>query len=450
MRSVLTLAYDFPPLGGAGVQRNLKFARYLPLHGYRSVVLTGPGAAAGRWAPRDEELAAEVGEAAVHRVPGPAPAEPTGWSRRAGVWLRRPTPFATWWRDGAVSVGLRAGAVVDVIHASMTPWESGEAAARLARLLGVPWVADLRDPWALDEMTVYPTALHRRLELERMRRVLGAADGVVMNTPEAARRALEHVPGLRGRPVVAIPNGYDGEDFRGPLAPREDGRFRIVHTGYLHTELGLQQRSRSRLRDVLGGAAPGLDILTRSHVVLLDGLDRLVARRPGLRERIEVVLAGVLSPADERAAANRAVRVTMPGYLSHSQSVGLLRSADLLFLPMHDLAPGARATIVPGKTYEYLASGTPILAAAPPGDAHDLLARSGRAEVCAPTDAAGLAAAVERALERPSAPVRTPDADDPIAAYERRRLTGELAAFLDRVVGGSRVRSPRDLTSTIT
>ena len=59
-----------------------------------------------------------------------------------------------------------------------------------------------------------------------------------MNTPEAARRVRERFPELAGKAVVAIPNGFDADDFAGPAPARDDGTFRIVHTGYLHTAFG--------------------------------------------------------------------------------------------------------------------------------------------------------------------------------------------------------------------
>ena len=113
-----------------------------------------------------------------------------------------------------------------------------------AGTLARPWIADLRDPWALDEMTVYPTSLHRRLELKRMRDLLGKADGVVMNTPEAARRLVTSMPELGCKTVIAIPNGWESADFAAPEPHRADGAFRIVHTGNLHTELGRVLLSR--------------------------------------------------------------------------------------------------------------------------------------------------------------------------------------------------------------
>src|SRR5205823_1977284 len=78
--------------------------------------------------------------------------------------------------------------------------------------------------------------------------------------------------------------------------------------------------------------------------------------------------------------------IRFSGYVSHHESVELIRTADLLFLPMHNLPAGKRSRIVPGKTYEYMATGRPILAAVPEGDARDYLEKSGTAFICKPDD----------------------------------------------------------------
>jgi glycosyltransferase involved in cell wall biosynthesis len=125
----------------------------------------------------------------------------------------------------------------------------------------------------------------------------------------------------------------------------------------------------------------------------------------------------------------------MPGYLSHDQTLELIRTADLLFLPMHDLPAGVRAGIVPGKTYEYLGSGRPILAAVPDGDARDLLEEAGGAILCRPPDVDALATAIAGQLERfrsgGAAPTPRPEV---VARYEYGRLAGQLAAVFDRVL----------------
>lgn len=436
MTRVLFLAYHFPPIGGCGVQRSVKFVRYLPVNGFEPVVLTGSGKTDDRWTPPDETLVAKVSKGIeTRRVPGPEPSARTGWRRRADRLLDLPSPFARWWTEGAVRVGRDVGRDVELIHAVLGPYETAEAAARLSRELGKPWIADLQDPWALDEMWMYPSALHRRRDLRRMGALLGSAGAIVMNTPEAARRLRRHFPELERTRVAVIPNGFDAADFAGPPPKREDGRFRIVHTGTLHTEAGRRHRKTRRLRRLLGGApVPTVDIFTRSHAFLLQAVAGLVAEEPALRPTLDVCFAGVLTEEDRRLAAGSPV-VRFTGYLPHGETITLIRSADILFLPMHDLPPGTPAGIVPGKAYEYLAAGRPILAAVPDGDARDLFTEAGTGRLCRPSDASGMAAVIRSELERwrsgvpPPAPV-----PEVVARYERRRLTDELAVLYAHVL----------------
>ena len=129
------------------------------------------------------------------------------------------------------------------------------------------------------------------------------------------------------------------------------------------------------------------------------------------------------------------------GYLAHSKAIELMRSADLLFLPMQDLPSGTRAGLVPGKTYEYLASGRPILAAVPDGDARDLLAAAGDVYLCRPADVTAIVNAIEHAVGRwRTGASFLPRGPDVLAPYERRYQTRQLAALLDGVVGGGRSR----------
>lgn len=432
---ILYLAYHFPPIGGAGVQRNAKFVRYLRGHGYEPLVLTGPGGATDRWTPEDETLHADVPSGTrILRVPGPEPEITGGWRSRAEKALLLETPFSRWWNSRALEAARELGPEVDAIFGSLVPYDAAEGAAAIAKELGKPWIADLQDPWALDEMWVYPTSAHRRRDLARMRRLLNTASAVIMNTPEAARRTRERFPELADR-VWSIPNGFDPPDLDVEPAPRRPGTFRIVHTGFFHTDIGLRLRATRRYRRFLGGALGGVDILTRSPVYLLEAIDRLLAADPSLASRLEVIFSGVLSDVDKELAARSPV-VRTTGYLSHHETVAFTRSADLLFLPMHDLPEGSPAGITPGKTYEYLGSGRPILAAVPDGDARDLLTAAGTALLCRPSDVGAMAEIIAAQMERvrrgePSPPPRP----EVIGPFERRRQTGDLARVFDAVIG---------------
>jgi glycosyltransferase involved in cell wall biosynthesis len=440
VRKLLFHSYHFPPIGGSGAQRPLKMARHLSELGYEPVVVTrGLAEREDRWAPVDRTLAAEIPAGLdIRRVPAAEPEPTARWRPLAERWLGVRDRWTAWWIDASYRAGLDCGADADLIYVWMQPYASAEAGARLSRSLGKPWVADLGDPWALDEMIVHPSRLHRRAELRRMGRVLSTAAAVVMSTPEAADRLVRTFPDLAGRPVVAIPNGFDRDDFTGSPPARKDGAFRIVHTGYLHTELGEQHRRRRLLRRALGGSAPGLDIISRSHFFLIEAIDRLLDREPRLGESIELHLAGVLNETDRRVAMRCPV-VTMHGYVSHAESIELMRAADLLFLPMHTLPAGERATIVPGKTYEYLASGTPILAAVPDGDARDILADAGNAILVRPDDVMGMAHGILREFERRRTGA-APMGPDPhvVSRFEYATLARELAGVFDSVLATGR------------
>jgi glycosyltransferase involved in cell wall biosynthesis len=440
MRNVLFLAYFFPPLGGPGTQRSAKLVRDLPAHGYQPLVVTGPGASTDRWDPEDATLMADVpDDVRVVRVEGAPPPN----ASRTQRWLDVMPPIWRWWVDGAVEAARPLLSEVDVIYAGMGPYQTAFAAARLAGESGIPWIADLRDPWALDEMQIYPTAMHRRRTLARMRGVLASAHAIVMNTPEAATALQDAFPELGMKLVRSIPNGYDAADFPPRLGPPRtpDGRFRIVHSGSLHTDDGLRQARRRRMHDVLGGAKP-VDVLARSHVHLVAALRELAQRVPQIGDAIELHLAGVVTEADRAVAAG--TNTIVHGYLDHLASVELVRSADLLFLPMHDLPAGHRARIVPGKTYEYLASGRPILAGVPDGDARDRLLRAPTATVCRPTDVAALAEAVALEARHVLEHGPRPDAQPEIATgYERALAARALAEVLDRLTSRVRTLHPR-------
>ena len=438
---VLWLAYYFPPAGGAGVQRSVSLCRELPRHGVAPVVVTGP-ARSDRWTPEDTSLAAE---APVHRVATPEPpaAFREGPLVRAGL---RPRRWDRWWCEGALAEGRAAIAAsgARAIVATMSPFASAPVAARLAQETGLPWIADLRDPWALDEMQVYPSAWHRSREVARMRRLLATTAAVVANTQIAGRRIAAACPEAPAPDV--IPNGFDPADFAGPSPERSDDRFRIVHSGSLHTHLG--RRLHHRRLAFRGGMAARVDVRTRSHAYLLEALAGLPQ---AIAAPIELHLAGVLSADDAAvtAASGAAGMVRAHGYLPHRDAVALVRSADLLFLPMHHLPDGEEATIVPGKTYEYLASGRPILAAVPPGDAAHLVRASGRGTVCAPDDVAGMRRAVASALAAEGGPNEAPDLDLDRLAWPARaarfaevlgRITRRRAALA--VVGAALVGVP--------
>jgi len=438
MVPVLFIAYHFPPVGGAGVQRSQKFVRYLPAEGFLPIVITGPGPSADHWTPNDDKLSGELSDdVKVYRASGPVPASNGKLSSKIGRWLGVREEFSRWWTRAGEEVAARSMDGSKLVFASMSPFSTAEFAGNIARRYRIPWIADLRDPWALDEMQIYPSRIHRSVERNRMARALSSAAGIVMNTPEATSALLHAFPSLKEKPVATITNGYDAADFAGPVTQKK-GKFRIVHTGYLHTEMGLQVQRRRRAYELLGGMESGVNIATRSHLVLIKAIERWAVQRPEILADLELTFAGVVTAQDKAAAETsligRCARFT--GYVSHKESVQLVRTADLLFLPMHNLPAGKRSRIVPGKAYEYMASGRPILAAVPEGDARDFLERSGSALLCRPDDVEGMAAHLNQVYSdwKLGQSASVPDWEF-ISRFERSELTRELARFFNRVLG---------------
>ena len=431
MRRVLFLARQFPPIGGAGVHRTLGSVTHLHEHGYRPVVVTGVAGHRDRWEPRDEELLARVpSDVEIHRLEG---AEPPGPASRLERLRGVAPPWVRWWQEESARLATRVGRDADVIYASCLPYETAFAGARVASALGRPWIADLEDPWALDEMRPQPSRAHAAIALRQMRSALATASAVIMAAPEAAERVKAAMPELAARvTVTAIPIGYEPADFAFAPEPRPPGTFRIVHTGSMHTDLGEHLRRTRGRRRLLGGTAPGLDIVTRSHVFVAQAIERAIAADPALEGRVELHLAGELTPGDRAACEGRPF-IRTPGLLGHRETVALMRSADLLFLPMHDLPAGSRAGLIPYKTFEYLAAGRPILAAVPDGDVRDMLGRLPQVTLVRPPDVGAMAEAIARRAAA-AADGREPDAEPP-AEYERARCVARIADVIDGVAG---------------
>lgn len=438
--TLLVVAYHFPPVGGAATQRALGLVHHLPHYGFRTIVLTGPGATADFWSPPDEVLVSDIpDEVEVVRVRGREPLPSTGVRRRLQRVAARPTAFRRWFAAAAIEAASLLPERPDVVLAELVPYDVSEGVVGLSRELGCPWVADLHDPWALDEMWLYPTWLHRKLDERRMARVLSTAAAVVMNTDEAVLRVRSHFRELRDVSVTAIPSGYDARHFARERPPRDAGKFRIVHTGTMHLASGLDHRRKRRWRELTGGMpVRGVDFVPRSHYYLVEAIERLVEEDPSLSERLELLLVGPTTSADDELSM-RFPFVRRLGFRTYAETLELVRSADLLFLPMHALPDGVRAGLVPTKTYEYLASGRPILAAVPLGDARDLLEAAGTATVCLPTDSGAIADAVRSRVEAWQSAQPPPRAETGLVS---RLEYGQLAARLAAVLRAAAEKGP--------
>ncbi len=446
MRRVLMILYYFPPSGGPGVQRGLKFVRYLPEFGWEPIVLTvGENA---DFMVRDETLCREIPPGLrVVRTRCPefyglyrtvtqqsgASLDVTSQShgeqrpvRRMLRWLRGAifVPDGRMaWTPFAVSAGVRLlrESRCQVIFSSGPPFTCHAIGRALHRRSRLPWVADYRDPWTT--ATFYPArpAFARKLDLRLEAACIRAAacniavgDGMVAEL----RRRYPDLPPERFR---VIPNGYDPADFA-HIPYQAPDTFRITHAGSLFR-----------------GRAPEL---------FLQAIEELMGDEPGFAASVRLCFAGRIDGEVERRLTGSPLGpiCELPGYLPHRQSIELLRRSRLLLLAVGTDAQSQ--SMVTGKLFEYLAAEVPILALAPQaGDAARLLARSGAGWVFAPDDGVGIREHL-RGLWRAYRAAQAVGTDcahplqfgltrneEEIASYSRRELTRRLADSLAACAG---------------
>lgn len=423
-RRLLLLAHFFPPLGGGGVHRALSFVRYLPAHGWDcTVVCAGED---DYWV-RDASLLERVPpETEVLRVRGGSAL--SAWlrlrggagRRRAGTfaglralsdWWLLPDSYAGWSRRAAVVARQRINAGgVHAILSTSPPDSVHLAAAGLAAATRVPWIADFRDPWIGLGFRTPPTAWHRRRHAAMERRVIEGAD-LVLTASRTHLDELGAASGARARCAEHLPNGFEPDAAAPEEAPDPD-HFRIAYTGTLS--------------------------LMEDAATLLEAIHDLLAGLPEARRRIRLDLAGPydLEYEDRATALGLTGIVRFPGAVSHAEARALQRRADALVL-WKPRGEGYR-TMVPGKTYEYLDSGRPVLALLPAGDEAAALVRRAEGQVLPPGDRAQLARALETMYMAWKQGGRVPSRRPAwLAEYERAPLAGRLAKQLDALTGGA-------------
>ncbi len=423
MKRVLIIAYYWPPNGGVGVYRWLKFAKYLPQFGWQPVVYT----------PENPELqAVDAGleadiPAEVEVIKAPI-TEPYSWYKRftgkrtderlQTAFLREeagPTwkeDLANWLRSNFFIPDARVWWVkpsvkrlekylkehpVDLIVTTGSPHSLHLIGRALKRSTGIPWLADFRDPWTnIDyysqlKLTRWADAKQHRLE----RAVLQEADQVLTVSWHWA----EELRALGASKVEVITNGYDTDDLPSPPAALDE-RWSLVHVGSITA--------------------------TRDVPALWSALGERLRADAEFKERFVLRLVGgvdhsVLKSLEEAGLMGHVERI---GQVDHEEALRYMQSARVLLLPVND-TPNVMG-FLPAKVFEYMGVQRPILAIAPAeadiarilGEQHTIVQRN---------DASAMRNAVNVLFGAAS------DVLPPSPAFTRRELTGSLAGLLDRM-----------------
>ena len=372
MKRVLIITYYWPPSGGSGVQRWLKMSKYLPEYGWQPVIYTAENA---EYPIVDTSLEKDVlpGMEVIRRpivepytfykkflgikkeetikVGFASETKKTGWKAKAAMWVRGNLfiPDARcWWVKPSVKYlkNYLKEHPVDAIISTGPPHSMHLIAMKLKELLGIPWIADFRDPWTeidfYEDLHLSKWADRKQHKMER--EVLTKADKVVTIGWDCARGLGR----IGNRNVRVIPNGFDWEtDLHSGATPPTEA-FTLTHLGVI---------------------AP-----SRNAPQLWLALKELKAENENFEKKLKIRLIGQVdqSVVENLKAEGLSENVEIVPYIPHDEVQKAQQSSQVLLLLINN-APNAKG-ILTGKLFEYLASGRPILCIGPEdGDAARIL-----------------------------------------------------------------------------
>lgn len=419
LKPVLIITYYWPPSAGAGVQRWLKFAKYLPEMGWRPIIFTPENP---QFDLKDESLLKDIpSEADILKFPIWEPyaffkkitgikklkqgqileERRNGFFKQLSIFLRGnlfvPDPRVFWVKPASKFLleMIESNGIEHIVTTG--PPHSMHLIGRRLKL-AIPtlrWIADFRDPWTewdiLQQMYITPPIwkIHQRLE----QKVLKMADQVLATGASASASFLA----LGARHSTHITNGYDAKDA---VLEERDEAFTVSHVGMLSAD--------------------------RNPEVLWEQLNQLAEQTKGFR----LHLAGLLSAEVLRSIQNNQALYTstkVEEYLPHEEVMKRYQRSHLLLL----MQTRANSTQLPGKFFEYLQAKRPILFIGDPqSDVAHILKKTHSGECFAYDDSLGIAQFLEERFEdfnkqRQSFSFRG------IERYERKALTRKLADLLD-------------------
>lgn len=435
------VAYTFPPRAGSGVQRTVKFAKYLPDFGWQPIILTTSNPP---WREIDPSLLEELPEALpVYRAPdfdrrffrrmasslfsrdvqdtagrnfnsstsrSPVNSkERSAWADFLGTWLWIPDSCIRW-LPAALMTGLRIGRQCDVIYSTSAPFTNHLVACLLHKLFGKPWIADFRDPWTQYVVYQHSSKLRSRIDAFLEARLLKMADLVTVTCAATAKSFQDVHPSLPKDKFVVITNGFDADDFDfdcATLLPFDT--FTIAYTGRFDNQ-------------------------KNASSTFLQALKEIRDEHPELASEMTIIFAGSFGEQSRVLLKEWALEgmVKLVGYISHQESIKLLLKSHVLLLTLSDEL-GVNLTY-PGKLFEYLAAEKTILSLVPEGATADLIRDMKAGPIVDPSDVEAIKKTVLALYSQYRSRETLSRAYENLGRFERRSLTAHLTQCLNAVL----------------
>ena len=427
MKSVLFIVYYFPPMGASGVQRPVKFVKYLPEFGWKPIVLTPePGA----YHTFDHSLMDEVHgkHIQIERVEANTPFHIGGGKpkevkipEKLAAVLRSISQF--FWipdnKTGWIKPALKKARQIiqseehniDLIYSTAPPYSNHLIAAQLKKEFGLPVVMDLRDEWLLSPLISYPTRFHRQKMARMEKKTLAAANTVTVINEHTRKSVADRMEGLTD--VKEISHGFDPADFE-----------------YKSDQL-MSNASPSTLSLLYSGIFYG----ERQPDSFLKAVRLAMDEKPELAQVLDLQFQGGLNKEHEALISELNVQdqITNFGYIPHKDAVQNLMKADVLWFIIGHKTHSDKVTA--GKIFEYFGTSKPILALLPEGSGKTLLKNYGSSYIAPPYDIEEIKQKLFKLYEdwkNEAIPSPNPSF---IAKYNRKNITQELGRLFDKLIG---------------
>jgi len=425
VKKALIITYYWPPSGGGGVQRWLKFAKYMREYGWEPIIFTPENPA---FPLQDRSLLKDIPEdLEVIKIPIFEPyrlySKVTGEKGNIGLikkkdnnsiterfakWARAnlfiPDPKIFWVKPSVKFLkDYLKNHKVDVIITTGPPHSIHLIALRLKKHIDIPWLADFRDMWSLYDILHHfkpgRRAIVKNTQLELQ--VYKVAEKVVTITKNTAIDLEE----LGKREIEVITNGFDENDFR--IKEKTSGKFIISHFGLLNT--------------------------FRNPKLLWDVLEELCVENENFSDSLELRLGGMIDP-EVKEDINRKLalsqRTVFYDYLSHKDVIEKYYESSVLLLLLNNTYLGTK--FMTGKIFEYLAVNRPIFAiGAIASDASEVLKDTGAGVIKDFQDKDGMKEILTSWFNNKD----IPDLDsEKIKKYSRKNLTHNLVDLLESMI----------------
>jgi hypothetical protein len=357
MFKVLILAYYYPPMGLSGVQRTLKFTKYMPHFNWEPTVITAGDVA---YYAHDLSLLKEVEDANIRVIRTSArdvnsllkgkyktEGMPKEFTRKFLSNLSKtffiPDNKLSWANKAyKTAKELLEKEKFDIIFTSGPPFSQFLTAAKLKKEFGIPLFVDYREMWLGNQFAFYPTPYHRLKHKKLEYSVLKEAEKIVVLNRKSKEKILVTYPFLQYEDVMIIPHGYDSADFENiEPAPKQNKKMRLTFSGIFY------------------------DKFTPEY--LFRAFKELTVEQPQIADDIELEFIGFLRDENKKIVTELGLEkfVIELGYLNHEDVARHLKSTDALWMMIGNLNNVEAVSV--GKLYEYFGSRKPILGCLPDG-----------------------------------------------------------------------------------